>query len=315
MKAKYVYLFLPLFIGALACAGSGKKKTPAAEAADGRGYIVEVGEMAPDFSLQLTNGETVRLSDLRGKVVMLQFTASWCGVCRKEMPFIERDIWRKYRENPDFYLLGIDRDEPLDKVREFIRQTGITYPVALDPGGDVFARYAERNAGITRNVIINAEGRIAMLTRLYDEEEFAGMCTLIDELLNNKFTFLMEKTFTGIDHPAIAAADVESLSKWYRNTLGYEVFAKTDKPIYILKAADGTLMEIMPKDETARPERTVNTPGWSHLAIRVSDFDVAMKVLSELGVAWEGPEFVAVGGGRIRNFTDPEGNLLQIIQR
>ena len=50
---------------------------------------------------------------------MLQFTASWCGVCRKEMPFIEKDIWLKHKSNPDFMLIGIDRDEPLEKVIAF----------------------------------------------------------------------------------------------------------------------------------------------------------------------------------------------------
>jgi glyoxylase I family protein len=125
----------------------------------------------------------------------------------------------------------------------------------------------------------------------------------------------MKKVFLGIDHPAIAAEDVETLSKWYCEVFGYEVYTRTDKPIYIVKAPDGTLIEIMPKDETARTARTVNTPGWSHLALRVSNFTAAEAALEAKGVAWTSDEFVAVGGGRIRNFTDPEGNLLQIVQR
>ncbi|MDR3252638.1 MAG: VOC family protein [Tannerella sp.] len=125
----------------------------------------------------------------------------------------------------------------------------------------------------------------------------------------------MREVFLGIDHPAIAADDVESLTKWYCETLGYKVFAQADKPVYIIEAPDGTYIEVMPKDETSRPDRTVNTPGWSHLALRVSDMDKAMAALEAKGVEWLGEEFLAVGGGRIRNFNDPEGNLLQILQR
>lgn len=158
-----------------------KKVTP-----DDAGYIVKVGDMAPDFEMELTNGQKVKLSDLRGKVVMLQFTASWCGVCRKEMPFIEKDIWQKHKDNEAFALYGVDRDEPLDKVVAFAKQTGVTYPLGLDPGADIFAKYADRKAGITRNVLIDKAGKIVMLTRLYNTEEFASLCKKIDEMLAEK---------------------------------------------------------------------------------------------------------------------------------
>ena len=154
-----------------------------AQAADDRGYQVKTGDTAPDFSMKLTDGKTVKLSSLRGKVVMLQFTASWCGVCRKEMPFIERDIWQKHKANPNFALLAIDRDEPLETVLKFVQSTQISYPIGLDPRADIFALYAERNAGITRNVIIDKTGKIVLLTRLYNEEEFAQMTEKIDNLL------------------------------------------------------------------------------------------------------------------------------------
>lgn len=151
--------------------------------ADDTGYIVKVGDMAPDFTIKLTDGKSITLSEFRGKVVMLQFTASWCGVCRKEMPFIEKDIWLKHKSNPDFMLVGIDRDEPLDKVIAFGKSTGVTYPLGLDPGADIFAKYALRKAGITRNVLIDKEGRIVLLTRLYNPEEFAGLVEKIDNML------------------------------------------------------------------------------------------------------------------------------------
>ncbi|CCY50853.1 MULTISPECIES: TlpA family protein disulfide reductase [Bacteroides] len=189
---------LALLAGNIACTGQGKinkGESAAADSvavvmenetalqADSTGYIVKVGNMAPDFTVTLTDGKSVSLSALRGKVVMLQFTASWCGVCRKEMPFIEKDIWLKHKNNPEFALIGIDRDEPLDKVLAFAKNTGVTYPLGLDPGADIFAKYALRNSGITRNVLIDREGKIVKLTRLYNEEEFASLVRQIDEML------------------------------------------------------------------------------------------------------------------------------------
>ena len=181
---------------ALASCGAGGKKNAETAVAnqpviveagthepDSVGYIVRVGDVAPEMELELTDGQKVKLSDLRGKVVMLQFTASWCGVCRKEMPFIESDIWQKHKANPNFALYGIDRDEPVETVKDFAEKTGVTYPLALDPGADHFAKYAERKAGITRNVLIDKEGKIVMLTRLFNEEEFSSLCKKIDEML------------------------------------------------------------------------------------------------------------------------------------
>ncbi|NDP21894.1 MAG: TlpA family protein disulfide reductase [Paludibacter sp.] len=150
---------------------------------DERGYLVKVGDKAPNFSLKLITGKTVKLSDLKGKVVMLQFTASWCGVCRKEMPFIERDIWQRHKSNPNFALLAIDRDEPLETVKDFAKAIPITYPIGLDPKADIFALYALREAGITRNVIIDKTGKIVLLTRLYNDEEFLKMTKMIEFLL------------------------------------------------------------------------------------------------------------------------------------
>ena len=192
---KKLMLLAALVVAFASCQSNGKKseeqavesKTAIVEAGthepDSVGYIVRVGDIAPELEMELTDGQKVKLSDLRGKVVMLQFTASWCGVCRKEMPFIESDIWQKHKANPNFALYGVDRDEPVETVKAFAEKTGVTYPLALDPGADHFAKYADRKAGITRNVLIDKTGKIVMLTRLYNEEEFATLCKKIDEML------------------------------------------------------------------------------------------------------------------------------------
>lgn len=149
---------------------------------DDRGYIVKVGDSAPDFSATLDNGETFKLSDYKGKAVMLQFTASWCGVCIKEMPFIESELWQAHKDN-GLVVVGIDRDEPIEKLNKLRERTGISYPLALDPDADIFGLYALKEAGVTRNMIVNREGQIVYLTRLYNREEFDAMKAKIEELL------------------------------------------------------------------------------------------------------------------------------------
>ncbi len=148
-----------------------------------RGYIVNIGEEAPDITILYTDGKQKKLSDFRGKTVMLQFTASWCGVCRKEMPFIEKDIWLKHKENPDFVLIGIDLKESRDKIIQFAQDLNITYPLTMDPEGKSFYSFAAEGAGVTRNILIDKKGKIVFMTRLYDPEEFQTLCREIENLL------------------------------------------------------------------------------------------------------------------------------------
>jgi peroxiredoxin len=180
MKRNVLILFSLILISSYTAMAQGIVRQ---EIPSDYGYIVKIGEQVPDVEMKLTDGRTIRMKDLRGKVVMLQFTASWCGVCRKEMPHIEKDIWLKHRNNPKFALFGVDLDEPLDKVIKFGKDVGITYPLALDPGGQIFYTFAEKGAGVTRNVIIDKDGKIVYMTRLFKEEEFNEMIKVIEALL------------------------------------------------------------------------------------------------------------------------------------
>ena len=184
------YIFLALL--AVACGGTNKQTSEPQEAVVENkdsvvvyehDYLVKVGDLAPDFTLNYTDGNEFTLSQLRGKVVMLQFTASWCGICRNEMPHIESDIWQRHKDNTDFVLVGVDREESKEVVEAYTKKLGTTYPMLLDDKGDVFASYAVRKSGITRNVLIDRDGRIVMLTRRYVAPEFKQLVATIDSLL------------------------------------------------------------------------------------------------------------------------------------
>ncbi|NOX47042.1 MAG: TlpA family protein disulfide reductase [Chlorobi bacterium] len=177
MKKSILILFLSLpILSTLTSCGQREEDKD-------RGYIVKTGDMAPGFTMQLTTGESVTLKDLRGKIVVLQFTASWCSVCRKEMPHLEEEVWLPNKDK-DFILIGVDYDEPLEKVKGFVNDMKITYPMALDPEAKIFSLFAHKKSGVTRNVVIDREGKIVFLTRLYDTEEFEAMKEKIEELLN-----------------------------------------------------------------------------------------------------------------------------------
>ncbi|OYT16750.1 MAG: hypothetical protein B7C24_06160 [Bacteroidetes bacterium 4572_77] len=146
-------------------------------------YLVKVGEKAPEFTAQLQDGSLFKLHEQRGKIVMLQFTASWCVVCRKEMPYIEKDIWLPL-QHKDFVLIGVDYKENMTTTKKFANQMNTTYPMAVDSTGDIFHLYAQKGAGVTRNVIINKEGYIIHLTRLFNLTEFNHMKEVIFKSVN-----------------------------------------------------------------------------------------------------------------------------------
>jgi peroxiredoxin len=184
MNFKHLLITCSLLITTLFAAA--QTTTAADPAAADRGYIVKTGDEAPaDFELILTDGTKTSLKQLRGKVVILQFTASWCSVCREEMPHLEKEIWQAYKDK-GLVLIGVDRDEPLEKVQGFHKVMNISYPLALDPGADIFGRFANKKSGVTRNVVIDRDGKIVYLTRLYDKQEFASMLKAVDALVNTK---------------------------------------------------------------------------------------------------------------------------------
>ncbi len=150
---------------------------------DERGFLVKIGQKAPEFSTKTIDGSTFNLADNLGKIVVLQFTASWCSVCIKEMPHLEKEIWQPLK-NRNFVLVGIDRDEPLETVIKFAKATKVTYPLLLDKGAEIFGLYANKDSGVTRNVVINANGEIVFMTRLFDKIEFEKMKQIIFNLVN-----------------------------------------------------------------------------------------------------------------------------------
>ena len=112
---------------------------------------------AEDFTLENLEGSPVSLKDFQGKVVFLNFWATWCPPCRAEMPHMEK-LWQKFKEE-DFVILAVDLREGKEKVSSFVKENGYTFPVLLDSGGEVANTYGIR--AIPTTYLVDPEGKIA----------------------------------------------------------------------------------------------------------------------------------------------------------
>jgi peroxiredoxin len=118
---------------------------------------------APDFTLRTMNGPNLRLAEQRGRVVMVNFWATWCGPCRQEMPQLDR-LYQKYKSS-GFVLLGVNVDEDARKAADVAVKLGVTFPVLLDTDKAVSKLYDLSTMPST--VIIDRDGKVRYFHRGY----------------------------------------------------------------------------------------------------------------------------------------------------
>ena len=123
---------------------------------EGLGYVApEIGEIAPPIEAELLSGDEISLDNLRGKTLIINFWATWCIPCRKEMPYLQ-EVFEKHGDQ--LTVLAINMNEDADRVRPFIQEFGYTYPILLDPSDDLAAEHNVR--GLPVSFIVGPEGDI-----------------------------------------------------------------------------------------------------------------------------------------------------------
>lgn len=141
------------------------------EKTDENTTLVKVGDKAPDFRVEMFDGTTFTLGSLEGKVVLLNFWATWCPPCRDELSRVQKDVIDRFvRPDGDFVFLPVSRGETREAVAAFREKTGYTFPMGLDPEKQIYQLYAIDY--IPRNFLIGRDGKVVALTVGYEEEEF-----------------------------------------------------------------------------------------------------------------------------------------------
>jgi peroxiredoxin len=148
---------------------------------DSTATFTKVGDVAPVFTFNLDKQKTANLADYKGKIVVLDFWATWCPPCRAELPRIQKDIWEKYKSNPKFALVAIDREESWEKILPFKEQNHYTFLMTTDLNRKIYSLYAKQY--IPRVVVVGEDGRIIYQSMGYDETEFSKLLAVLAEKL------------------------------------------------------------------------------------------------------------------------------------
>ena len=128
--------------------------------------LIHAGDVAPDFTVEMLDGSRITLSDLRGKVVLVNFWATWCPPCRQEMSHLQKDVIDRFA-GKDVVVLPISRGEKRETVEAFIEKMGYTFPVGLDGDQSIYKKYASNY--IPRSVVVGKDGKVVYVAVGYDE--------------------------------------------------------------------------------------------------------------------------------------------------
>jgi peroxiredoxin len=141
----------------------------------------KVGEQMPAFIVSDADGNPFALADQRGKVVVVNFWATWCGPCKFEIPRLEKEVWQKYKDNPRFTMIAVAREQTAADIVPFRKAQGFTFPIASDPKRATYKLFAD--SGIPRTYVVDASGKILFQSVGYCPDAFTKASRMIDKAL------------------------------------------------------------------------------------------------------------------------------------
>ena len=132
--------------------------------------LAKVGMYAPDFICQTLTGEEFSLQKEKGKVILINFFATWCKPCLAELPHLEKQIYQKYKDRKDFRLIVIGREHNARELEKFRKKRGLALPFVPDPERKIYGKYAEKF--IPRSFIVGKDGKIKLVSNGFSNSGF-----------------------------------------------------------------------------------------------------------------------------------------------
>ena len=151
------------------------------KAQDESGDLVKEGQQMPAFTIMNDNGTQVPSSSLKGKVILINFFATWCPPCQKELAEVQKILWPKYKDNKDFVLLVIGREHTDVELQKYNEKKGFTFPLYPDKNRAIYGAFAKNL--IPRSYLVDKTGKVVYATKGYSDEEFAELMKRIEAAL------------------------------------------------------------------------------------------------------------------------------------
>ena len=169
MKREFIFVVFLFMLGGLTRVDAQEKET-----------LVKVGDNVPEFVVEMFDGQKIDIKDLKGKIVLINFWATWCPPCQEELKRVQKEIVDRFK-GKDFVFLAISREETREQVKKFRERNGYTFPMGLDPERKIYSKFA--TATIPRNFIIDKKGKIVEIEVGYTKEAFAKIIEKLERLL------------------------------------------------------------------------------------------------------------------------------------
>ncbi|HXR05537.1 MAG TPA: TlpA disulfide reductase family protein [Verrucomicrobiae bacterium] len=140
--------------------------------------LTRIGQAAPEIRVTTLDGKNFDLKEAKGKVVLINFFATWCGPCMAEMPHLQNQIWSRFKDK-NFVVVAIDREEAEPVVKDFQKRRQFGFAIACDPRREAYSKFATKF--IPRNFLIDANGIIVFQSVGYSAPEFNRLLAEVEK--------------------------------------------------------------------------------------------------------------------------------------